>query len=91
MKVEELTPKPIDKVQFKLASFKSVPHDNGCYILTTFENDILYIGLAVNLNNRFKQHLENPEKIIQLQKEKPFGFTIQLSTLKIYQNLNELG
>ena len=28
MKVEELTPKPIDKVQFKLASFKSVPHDN---------------------------------------------------------------
>lgn len=29
MKVEELTPKPIDKVQFKLASFKSVPHDNG--------------------------------------------------------------
>lgn len=62
MKIDELIPKPVEKVQFKLAYFKSVPHSNGCYILSTFENDILYIGLAINLNNRFKQHLENPEK-----------------------------
>lgn len=62
MKVDELTPNPTDKVQFKLASFKAVPLENGCYILTTFENEILYIGLATNLNNRFKQHLDNPKK-----------------------------
>lgn len=62
MKIDELTPKPTDKVQFKLASFKVVPQENGCYVLTTFDNEILYIGLATNLNNRFKQHLDNPEK-----------------------------
>ncbi len=62
MKIEKLTPKPVDKVQFKLSSFKSVPQVNGCYILATFENHILYIGLATNLNNRFKQHLETSEK-----------------------------
>jgi len=62
MKICELTPKPINKVQFKLSSFKSVPQENGCYVLTTFEDDILYIGLASNLNSRFKQHLDNPEK-----------------------------
>lgn len=62
MKIDELTPKPTDKVQFKLAFFKAVPQENGCYVLTTFDNDILYIGLATNLNNRFKQHLDNPEK-----------------------------
>lgn len=62
MKIDELTPKPTDKVQFKLASFKAVPQENGCYVLTTFDNDILYIGLATNLNNRFKRHLDNPEK-----------------------------
>ena len=62
MKIEELTPKPIDRVQFKLGSFKTVPQANGCYILATFENHILYIGLATNLNNRFQQHLENSEK-----------------------------
>jgi len=62
MKVTELAPQPVEKVQFKLSSFKYVPQDNGCYILTTFDNRILYIGLAANLNSRFKQHLENPEK-----------------------------
>lgn len=62
MKIGELIPKPTDKVLFKLASFKTVPQENGCYVLTTFEDDILYIGLATNLYSRFQQHLENPEK-----------------------------
>lgn len=62
MTTEELIPKPTDKVLFKLAAHKVVPQENGCYVLTTFENDILYIGLATNLNNRFKQHLDNSEK-----------------------------
>jgi predicted GIY-YIG superfamily endonuclease len=62
MKIDELTPKPTNKVQFKLTSFKNVPQENGCYVLTTFEDDILYIGLATNLYNRFQQHLDNPEK-----------------------------
>ena len=62
MKIDELIPFPTEKVQFKLSSFKLVPHLDGCYILTTFDNDILYIGLATDLNNRFKQHLDNPEK-----------------------------
>lgn len=34
----------------------------GCYVLTSFEDDILYIGLSDNLHNRFQQHLDNPEK-----------------------------
>ncbi|SJZ32084.1 GIY-YIG nuclease family protein [Sediminibacterium ginsengisoli] len=62
MTINELTPKPTVKLQFKLVSFKTVPQENGCYILTTFDNTILYIGLATNLNKRFKQHLDNPEK-----------------------------
>ena len=62
MKIEELVPLPIDKVHFKLASFKLVPKHTGCYIITTFDNDILYIGLSDNLFDRFQQHLDNPEK-----------------------------
>lgn len=62
MKVAELTPLPKDRVHFKLAFFKSVPKGTGCYVLTTFDNDILYIGLSNNLYDRFKQHLDSPEK-----------------------------
>lgn len=62
MKIEELIPLPKDKVHFKLVSFKSVPKKTGCYVLATFENDILYIGLSDNLFNRFQQHLDNPKK-----------------------------
>ena len=62
MKLDDITPKPLDKVQFKLIAYKNVPKTNGCYVLTTFDNDILYIGLAIDLHNRFKQHLDNSEK-----------------------------
>jgi hypothetical protein len=62
MKIEQLLPKPDNKVPFKLSSYKNVPKISGCYVLSTFENDILYIGLSDNLYNRFKQHLDNPEK-----------------------------
>lgn len=62
MKIKELIPLPKDKVRFKLASFKSVPKETGCYVLATFDNNILYIGLSDNLFVRFQKHLDNPEK-----------------------------
>jgi predicted GIY-YIG superfamily endonuclease len=34
----------------------------GCYVLATFDDDILYIGLTDSFFNRFQQHLDNPEK-----------------------------
>lgn len=62
MKLQELDPCPSDKVQFKLSSYKSVPKVDGCYVLTTFDNVILYIGLSKHLHERFKQHLDSPDK-----------------------------
>jgi len=62
MKVGELIPQPKERVTFKFSSFKLVPPKTGCYVITNFDNDILYIGLSDNLFNRFQQHLGNPEK-----------------------------
>ena len=62
MKISKLFPLPEKKVHFKLSSFQLVPKRTGCYVLTTFENEILYIGLTGNLFDRFQQHLQNPEK-----------------------------
>jgi excinuclease UvrABC nuclease subunit len=62
MTIEELMPSPKDKIRFSLSSFKLAPKYSGCYAITTFDNKILYIGLAMNLNSRFIQHLDNSEK-----------------------------
>ena len=74
MNVTELSPRPVHRTLFKLSSFRTVPKTAGCYILTTFDGAILYIGLSVNLNKRFQEHLDNPEKTNLTPKGKAFWF-----------------
>jgi|SRR6185312_14466981 len=74
MKIQELLPFPEAKVTFKLSSFKQVPKVAGCYALTTFENNILYIGLSDNLYSRFQQHLQNSEKVLPTKDGKVVWF-----------------
>jgi excinuclease UvrABC nuclease subunit len=63
MKINELQPPPIKKVLFQREQHLLVPKISGCYVLVNTDNDILYIGQAVNFNHRFQDHLDNPEKI----------------------------
>jgi len=63
VKVEQLEPFPPVKSPFKYSAYKNIPRNAGCYILTTFSSDILYIGLSTNLYNRFQQHLDSPDKV----------------------------
>ena len=74
MKIEDLIPTPKDKVLFTRASFKSVPKQEGCYVLVTYDNSILYIGLSENINSRFQQHLDNPEKTNPTKEGKAIWF-----------------
>ncbi|MCE5210702.1 MAG: GIY-YIG nuclease family protein [Deltaproteobacteria bacterium] len=74
MKIADLIPLPKDKVHFKLSSFKLVPKETGCYVLTTFDNDILYIGLSDDLFTRFQQHLDNPDKTNPTEEGKVIWF-----------------
>ena len=62
MKITELKPIVSNKTEFHLSKVKFIPVEHGCYVLTNYLNDILYIGKANNLNIRIKQHLENPLK-----------------------------
>ncbi|MDR2547354.1 MAG: GIY-YIG nuclease family protein [Lachnospiraceae bacterium] len=74
MNINQLLPKPNKKAQFKLSLHKSIPKESGCYILTTHEHEILYIGLSKNLYNRFQQHLDNPVKTLPTIKGKAVWF-----------------
>ena len=62
MKTEALVPYPDKRIEFSLQKAKFIPARPGCYVLTNFFNDIVYIGLSKNLNSRIKDHLDNKEK-----------------------------
>ena len=62
MKVHELNPQPVKNILFQRDQYLLIPKLSGCYVLVNTDNDILYIGQAVNFNQRFQQHLDNPEK-----------------------------
>lgn len=62
MKLSLLVPAPTHSETFKRSRERFIPSVAGCYVLTTFEKDILYIGLAVNLRRRINDHLDTPAK-----------------------------
>lgn len=62
MKLESLVPLPTHHETFKRNRERFVPSTSGCYVLTTFESDVLYIGLSVNLRKRMNDHLDSPQK-----------------------------
>lgn len=62
MKVDKLQLPPQEKVPFQLSAYLQVPEDSGCYVLTSFEGHILYIGQSKNLRRRFEQHLDKRDK-----------------------------
>ncbi len=62
MKTELLVPPPTACVPFRLTHQLKVPSAPGCYVLTTQDNTILYVGLSISLRRRFEDHWDTPEK-----------------------------
>ena len=82
MKIEQLNPKVSNKVQFSLKDRKFVPCTAGCYALTTFEGDVLYVGLTENFNRRFVQHRDTDEKRNPTAHGRAFWFYYLTADLK---------
>jgi excinuclease UvrABC nuclease subunit len=53
---------PPYKQPFRLSHQRFVPAKPGCYVLTTFTDLVLYVGLAVDLRRRVGEHLDSPDK-----------------------------
>src|SRR6266511_2147100 len=62
MNVEALEPTPRSKQPFRLSHQKFVPERSGCYVLSTFKDLVLYVGLAMDLRRRMGEHLDSPGK-----------------------------
>jgi len=62
MNILALIPSPTHREIFKRDRERFVPVTSGCYVLTTFDGIVLYIGLSNNLRKRMDEHLDNPQK-----------------------------
>lgn len=62
MKLSSLIPAPTKCEPFRRSRERFIPASSGCYVLTTFDQTVLYIGLSINLRRRMNEHLDNEEK-----------------------------
>ncbi|WP_414900762.1 GIY-YIG nuclease family protein [Sphingomonas flavalba] len=61
--MSELFPKPVKRDSFRRSRERFLPDSSGCYVLTTFDGTILYIGLTAGIRRRMIQHLDTPKKV----------------------------
>ena len=64
MNVSELIPKPLNRESFRRSREKFLPDTAGCYVITTFDGTVLYIGMSVGIRRRMIQHLDTPQKVL---------------------------
>ena len=69
MKLTDLELSHYAQLTFRLDAAIQVRRESGCYILTTLDEEILYIGQTTTLHDRFKQHLADP----RMTKVTPLG------------------
>jgi excinuclease UvrABC nuclease subunit len=74
MKIQQLIPAVEKRLEFSLRCRKFVPRSAGCYVLTSFDGEILYVGLTDDLNRRFFDHRETKEKRNPTPNGKAFWF-----------------
>lgn len=67
MNIRELVPLPTHREVFKRNRERFIPSSSGCYVLTTFSMDVLYVGLTKNLRSRMNNHLDDPEKVSETE------------------------
>jgi len=78
MTVTELKPKIENTVEFNFLNQKKVPTEFGCYVISNFNNEIMYIGKATSLKNRFTNHLDAPEKNKTTKIGKAYWFSYRI-------------
>jgi len=62
MNISLLIPPPLDSEAFRRNRQNFIPDKAGCYVLTNFSKEVMYVGLATSLRRRFNQHLDSDHK-----------------------------
>ncbi len=64
MNVALLIPSPENRTNFRRDRQRFIPYLPGCYALSSFNGEVLYVGLTKNLRRRFGEHLDDRSKSV---------------------------
>ena len=78
MFVKDIKPKIEFTKEFEFSKLNSIPDTYGCYIISNFNEEIMYIGKATSLRNRMTNHLDTPEKNTKTKLGKAYWFSYKL-------------
>jgi hypothetical protein len=77
---EQLSPKPDQKTRFAWSHYVTVPDQPGCYALSTYSGDVIYVGLATkSIRSRMGCHLDTEAKRRRNELGVPFWFDYLLA------------
>jgi len=79
MIIDKMKPKIEYTIEFEFSKLNNVPETYGCYIISNFNNEIMYIGKATNLRGRMTNHLDTPEKNKKTRLGKAYWFSYKIS------------
>lgn len=86
MNISELVPTVQNRLQFTYEFHKFAPSEAGCYVLTTFDGQVLYVGLTEDLKRRFGEHRDNKDKCaLTIQGRASWFYYLVLDQKEIYR------
>ncbi|MYD53444.1 MAG: hypothetical protein F4W96_03950 [Chloroflexi bacterium] len=62
IRASALAPQPTQRIPFQRRHLARVPANSGCYVLSTFDETVVYIGKAQDLRRRVGTHLGDRSK-----------------------------
>ncbi|KXO01265.1 hypothetical protein LS48_02025 [Aequorivita aquimaris] len=77
MLIENLNPKIDITLEFKLSNYKKIPTSFGCYVISNFNFEIMYVGKASSIQLRFLNHLDSQEKLSLTPLGKAYWFSFK--------------
>lgn len=77
MITKELIPPVNCTIEFDYTKHLIIPQEYGCYVISNFNEEIMYIGKAINLHRRFSQHIEDKSKNGTTNLGKPYWFSFR--------------
>ena len=87
MFITSLRPAPEGQERFAYPGLHRLPAEPGCYVLTTVDDIIIYIGQSINITKRVAQHFDDSAK----KEMTPYGVAFWCHYLRIAKkDLNRL-